>query len=135
VPNTFAACWNCGASHDGEIDAGFRHAEKIRKEELLPPPRREPSPPLPPWRWQFRLASVLILTTFVAVAFAIFTPKQLAVLGVGLPLMALVWFSLLLPVAGLVYLVAFLIGTLSDIFLQSRSQSHQDDESSTNDDA
>jgi hypothetical protein len=135
VPNTFAACWNCGTSHDGEIDAEFLHAEQVRKEELLPPARSEPPPPLPPWRWQFRLASVMILTTIVAFAFAIFTPEQLTVLGIGLPLMAVVWLALLLPIAGLVYIVAFVIGTLSDILLQPQSMSQQDDKSSTNDDA
>lgn len=130
VPNTFAACWNCGTSHDGEIDAEFLRAEQVRKEELLPPARSDPPPPLPQWRWQFRLVSILILTTIVAFAFAIFTPEQLSVLGIGLPLMAVAWLALLVPVAGLVYIVAFVVGTLSDILLQPRSLSQQDDESS-----
>jgi hypothetical protein len=36
VDDEFQACWNCGTSDDGTEDPNFRHADRIRPEELKP---------------------------------------------------------------------------------------------------
>jgi hypothetical protein len=132
LPDSYEVCWQCGASRAGVIDANFRVAEEIPKDELVDPPRETISPP--PWRWQFRLSSVLTLTTIVAFAFALFSPEDLASMAIAVPLLFGLWLLVMFAIAGLTCALAFAFGTIVDP-VRTQSREIVDDNPSTDDTA
>jgi hypothetical protein len=108
-------CWQCGTSRSGTRDPDFRIADDISKEELIDVvPERNSALP---WRWQFRLSSVMVLTTIVAVAFALFPPQELAAIAIAIPLGLGLLLILMFAMAVLVVALTFAFGTVADFVL------------------
>ena len=75
----------------GQRDPEFRCAEDVEKHELVPPLRQGTPAPLPPWRWQFGIASILGLTTIVAMTAAIIPPQHWPMLAIGIAILLALW--------------------------------------------
>lgn len=113
IPQSFAVCWQCGASRSGEVDGEFLRAEDVDEQELVPLRPTTQPPPLPPWRWQFGIASILSVTTIVAIVAAIIPPKEWPSLAMVIVLLFAIWVAAFVIIALIVYTfgnVAYFIG-------------------------
>jgi len=84
IDNTFAACWNGGASIEGLIEPEFRHADDCQ-------------PDIPEYKRQFSLAELLIIATAIAVALAGWSTQNPALFFVGSSILGLMVLCSALP--------------------------------------